>query len=281
MPNRTSTWNLVIQLTLLAGVGLFTQACSTLNEKYVAAAYFEKHNSLIDSDFKDFILKELPLDNCGIHEDRVNAVVVKLSALERDLIGEGSHRQLSSSIHLDIQLTKQIKQFWEIIVLERLPSGIFADPFELQHLLSRGEFTDLAVFGDTNLELPSVASNRSLVELHIEVDHNVSSNNKLEVSIKLPLHARYAPLVEEDVGFSRIEFNAPDVIIRTKAVKGDSDDRSCFYSLTGSNHELESHTVVAWDVPSGIKSHTSFVSLLTFIAAVVSAFIIVLTSICY
>uniref|UniRef100_A0A3Q7HRS3 Phosphomannomutase n=1 Tax=Solanum lycopersicum TaxID=4081 RepID=A0A3Q7HRS3_SOLLC len=52
---------------------------------------------------------------------------------------------------------------------------------------------DAAVFGDTNLELPSFLSNRSLVEVHLEVGTNLTSQQKdeLEIHMELPLHARY------------------------------------------------------------------------------------------
>lgn len=54
-------------------------------------------------------------------------------------------------------------------------------------------FSDVAVFGDTNLELPSVLSNLSVVEVHKDVGLNIFSHNKnlLEFSIDLPLHSRY------------------------------------------------------------------------------------------
>lgn len=54
-------------------------------------------------------------------------------------------------------------------------------------------FADAAVFGDTNLELPSVVSNRSIVEVHMSVDYNIVSgqNNGLEINVEVPLHARY------------------------------------------------------------------------------------------
>ncbi|CAN6343974.1 unnamed protein product [Urochloa humidicola] len=50
-----------------------------------------------------------------------------------------------------------------------LPNGVFAGPFELQHFVERKVFLDMAVFGDTNLELPSALSNRSAVEIHFDL----------------------------------------------------------------------------------------------------------------
>ncbi|KAI7994514.1 hypothetical protein LOK49_LG11G02123 [Camellia lanceoleosa] len=110
----------------------------------------------------------LCMHTCFVSSEK-NSILcqVCVSVLKRHLIGEGSLRCLSSSIRLSIQpesIAELPRHFCKIIIVERLPSGIFADPFELQHLLQHGVFTDAAVFGETNLELPIVVSNQSVVE---------------------------------------------------------------------------------------------------------------------
>lgn len=50
-------------------------------------------------------------------------------------------------------------------------------------------FVDVAVFGDTNLELPTALSNRSSVEIHFDLRLIISTDCNLEID--LPLHARY------------------------------------------------------------------------------------------
>jgi hypothetical protein len=50
-------------------------------------------------------------------------------------------------------------------------------------------FLDVAVSGDANLELPSALSNRSAVEVHVDLRPSTSANCNL--IIDLPLHARY------------------------------------------------------------------------------------------
>lgn len=103
-------------------------------------SYYKKHGSLLDSDFQDFVAQALPSGFCGILQDNLN-LVPRLSVLKRNLIGEGSHRHLSTSIRLNIDpksITELPTLSCEIITIERLPSGVFADPFELQHLLQRG-----------------------------------------------------------------------------------------------------------------------------------------------
>ncbi|KAK9275777.1 hypothetical protein L1049_023046 [Liquidambar formosana] len=149
-------------------------------EKYIMKPYFENYDSLIDSYLQDFIEHELSHGSCEVLPDNLN-LVLRLSILQRYLIGEGSHRRLSSSIRFNIHsefIPELPTHFCEVIIIEKLPSGVFADPFELQHLLQHGVFTDAAVFGDTNLELPSVRSNRSLVEVHLDIGPNVLSKHK-------------------------------------------------------------------------------------------------------
>lgn len=110
------------------------------SEKYITKSYFDKYDSLLDSDFLDFIAHELFPGSCEMLLDNLN-LVLSLSVQQRALIGDGSHRHLSSSIRFNIQLELIAElpiHFCQAIIIEKLPSGIFADPFELQHLLQRG-----------------------------------------------------------------------------------------------------------------------------------------------
>ncbi|CAK9170043.1 unnamed protein product [Ilex paraguariensis] len=224
---------------------------------------------------------ELHTGSCEALQDKLN-LVPRLSILHQHLIGEGSHRRLSSSIRfksLPESLPEVPAHFCEAIIIERLPSGVFADPFELQHLLQRGVFADAAVFGDINLELPSFRSNRSIVEIHLDIGPNILSGhkNEVEINIELPLHARYPPLGKR--GFSAVQFGLPDLFLRC-SIEGKSHNESCLFMSTHGG--AESQVVAAvWEVPCGIKEHEGVVSVITFITAIVSALLIVLTSIHY
>jgi len=106
--------------------------------------------------------------------------------------GEGSHRHVVSTLTF---VNQSDGKKWldshscEAVIIERLPIGVFADPFELQHLVHHRAFLDAAVFGDSNLELPSALSNRSIVEIHMDIRNDLLENH--ETVIQLPLHARY------------------------------------------------------------------------------------------
>ncbi|OMO77350.1 Glycosylphosphatidylinositol-mannosyltransferase I, PIG-X/PBN1 [Corchorus capsularis] len=247
--------------------------------KYIMKSYFDKYESLHDSSFEDFMAHELSSSLCEAFPDNLN-LDVKLSVPERSLVGEGSHRHLSSSVRLQIEtqsIPKLPTHYCEVVIIQRLPLGVFADPFELEHLHERKVFKNVAVFGDTDLELPSFRSNRSVVEVHMDAGSNILSaqNNELEISIQLPLHARYQPLDES--GYSIVEIGEPDVLLSCSKEEK-QHEKSCLFMLPtdGAKFRIDA---VAWRIPSGIKAHARLVSVFTFITAFLSTFSIVLASI--
>ncbi|XP_006445799.2 phosphatidylinositol-glycan biosynthesis class X protein [Citrus clementina] len=248
------------------------------SKKYLMTSYFGKYEKLRDSNFEEFIANELRTSFCEVLPDNTSSVI-RRSVLLRHLIGEGSHRNLLSSMRFYVDpksLSRPPFHKCELIVIERLPSGIFADPFELQHLHQRGVLTDVAVFGDTNLELPSFRSNRSAVEIHMNVGSNrlLSQKDGLEIKVQLPLHARYQPLDES--GYSQVELGDPDLFLRC-CIEGKLQNQSCLFISTSENAERKTGRAV-WRIPSGIKSHGGFVSVVTFVSAFISTILIVLTS---
>ncbi|KAJ1435964.1 Glycosylphosphatidylinositol-mannosyltransferase I, PIG-X/PBN1 [Sesbania bispinosa] len=164
--------------------------------------------------------------------------MLRLSVLKRNLIGEGSHRSVSTLIKFQTQQSESLSELLsyscEFIIIERLPSGVFADPFELQRLVERGVFSDIAVFGDTNLELPSFLSNRSAVEIHLDVDPNILLE-PTDINIELPLHARYQPLNES--GYSTVEFGTPDMLVRCSK-KEKVENLNCCFKLKNDDANL-------------------------------------------
>ncbi|KAF5199051.1 phosphatidylinositol-glycan biosynthesis class X-like protein [Thalictrum thalictroides] len=249
------------------------------SQRYLSESYFEKHDSLLDLDFQGFLEHELSLCSCDALPDSANYVPT-ISTLQRHLLGEGSHRHLSTLIKFSVQPegTSEIPAHsCQAVVVERLPSGIFADPFELQHLVQRGVFIDAVVFGDTNLELPSALSNRSLVEVHMDVGQNILLGNKkgLEINLDLPLHARYPPL--DKSGYSGVEMGLPDIFMRCITTEK-TQRNNCIWIAEAEIADANTSHVV-WSIPSGKNEHSGFVSSITFASALLSTLIIVLSAI--
>ncbi|QCE16801.1 phosphatidylinositol glycan [Vigna unguiculata] len=241
--------------------------------KFLMQSYYDRYTNLHDSDFENFVSQEVTSGLCE-HD-----LVWRLSDLKRNLTGEGSHRSVSTLIKFQSQQLKSLSELLshscELIIIERLPSGVFADPFELQHFVQRGVFSDIAVFGDTNLELPSFLSNRSAVEIHLVVDPNILQD-PTDIKTELPLHARYQSLNES--GYSTVEFGAPDMLVRCSTK--DRVENRCFLKLEKGDANVYGSRIV-WRIPSGIKTHAGLVSTVTFTAALLSTLAIVAASLYY
>ncbi|KMS95558.1 hypothetical protein BVRB_007040 [Beta vulgaris subsp. vulgaris] len=240
-------------------------------DRYVLESFFREYYNVVDPKFSEYMEHKILVGS--------EATFSRLMDLERRLNGEGSHRRLSSSIKVSIQpdrIADFSSHICEVILIERLPSGVFADPFELQHLLHRGVFKDASVFGDTNLELPSFLSNQSIVEVHLDAALNNSAGKEivLEFKIEIPLHARYPPL--EDSGYTEVRFGAPDLFMRCK-MHGNSPAHSCSLSRITSSGSLELDDTI-WSIPAGVKAHSGTVSIVTFASALLSASLIIIAS---
>uniref|UniRef100_A0ACD5ZYG0 Uncharacterized protein n=1 Tax=Avena sativa TaxID=4498 RepID=A0ACD5ZYG0_AVESA len=164
--------------------------CMPCSRAYIADAYFgaltgqlAQHRDLTEVSDTANLCKGLDVD----------LDVPALSEAHRQLVGEGSHRRLIYSVKFGNSRDAMVKFLdgydANLVIIEKLPSGVFADPFELQHFVERKVFLDVAVFGDTNLELPSALSNLSAVEIHFDLKPSTSMDCNLVV--ELPLHARY------------------------------------------------------------------------------------------
>ncbi|XP_061336544.1 uncharacterized protein LOC133283666 [Gastrolobium bilobum] len=244
-------------------------------KKFLMQSYYDRHTNLHDSDFENFMSQEVPFGFCEVLPNNHN-FLLRPSVLKRNLIGGSSHPSVSTLIKFPTQQSKSLSELLsyscEFIIIERLSSGVFADPFELQRLVQRGVFNDIAVFGDTNLELPSFLSNRSAVEIHLDVDPNILLEPS-DIKIELPLHARYQPLNES--GYCTVEFGAPDMLVRC-STKENVENRNCFFKLKIDDANLYDADIV-WSIPSGRKAHAEIVSGVTFIAVLLSTLVIVVT----
>ncbi|XP_051225269.1 uncharacterized protein [Lolium perenne] len=245
--------------------------CMPCSRTYVADAYLDaltgqlaQHRDLTEVPETADLFKGL--------DDELDVPV--LSEVHRQLVGEGSHRRLVYSLKFG-NCEDDVVKFLDgydanLVLIEKLPSGVFADPFELQHFVERKVFLDVAVFGDTNLELPSALSNRSAVEIHFDLKPSTTMDCHLVV--ELPLHARYPPL--DASGYATVEFGSPDLLLRYR--KKDTHPDSCIWVLK--NLDAEPVDKAVWRVPCGDGAHTGFVSSLTFISALVCSMSVVLAA---
>ncbi|XP_020249934.1 phosphatidylinositol-glycan biosynthesis class X protein [Asparagus officinalis] len=249
--------------------------CLPCSYNYLTASYFDNHNSLLDSEFHDFLAEKI-ISNDLCKSSVNNIYKIRLSDLNRYLIGEGSHRHLVSTMRFDRKLDASKLQddyFCETIIIERLPTGVFADPFELQHLVDQRVFLAAGVFGDTNLELPSALSNRSVVEIHMDVGSNIELKS-YETVVQLPLHARYPPL--DASGYAQVTIGKPDLFLRCRPK--DLQKETCSWAVRSLDSKANN---VTWQIPCGDEALTHIVSNVTFLSALTCSLLIVLSAVCF
>ncbi|CAN6875527.1 unnamed protein product [Brassica oleracea] len=247
--------------TTQVGTSMLDSDTFCISDQYIMQSYFTTQSSLNESEFRH-LHKEC---SENIPYEDVPAVA---TLQHRDVTGEGSHRHLLTTIKL--RSFHSQSHLHKLVIVERLPLGVFADPFELQSLQQRRAFRDVSVFGDTDLEQPSFRSNRSVVEIHVEINGNG------ETSVKLPLHARYQPIGES--GYSRVEFGEPDLFLCSRHVPNQEHEQRRCLVLSVGRSKTQTRSVF-WEIPAGIRSHTEYVSVVTFVAAVLSAFSILVASV--
>ncbi|XP_042459153.1 phosphatidylinositol-glycan biosynthesis class X protein-like isoform X2 [Zingiber officinale] len=233
---------------------------------YLASSFLQ-HGTTFESDFHGYLAQEFGIsDTCkGLAS---NIGTLGILNLDRKLNGEGSHRHIISTLRFlnqaDINSLVGTQEC-EAVIIERLPVGIFADPFELQHLVNHKVYSDVAVFGDKNLELPSSLSNRSIVEIHMIIGNENSSS--AETIVQLPLHARYPPL--DGSGYMKVKLESPELFLRCrpKSLKLEP----CLWTLIELNANAGSVKTVAWHVPAGNDAHRNIVAIATFASALICA----------
>ncbi|XP_037472686.1 phosphatidylinositol-glycan biosynthesis class X protein-like isoform X1 [Triticum dicoccoides] len=245
--------------------------CMPCSMIYISDAYpgtftppLAQHNGLADVPDSSDLCKGLTND----------LDVPVLLESHRQLVGEGSHRRLVYSMKFgnsEDTLVKFLDDYdANLVIIESLPSGVFVDPFELHHFVERKVFLDVAVFGDTNLELPSALSNLSAVEIHFDLKPSTSMNCNLVM--ELPLHARYPSL--DASGYATVEFGSPDLLLHYR--RKETHPNSCLCVLQ--NLDAMPVEKATWRIPCGNEAHTGFVSSLTFISALVCSMSIVLAA---
>ncbi|KAI4387248.1 hypothetical protein MLD38_005093 [Melastoma candidum] len=275
----TSSVNAEVGITDLAAQYAEQDCVHLQHENWVLKPYFDKYETLGDENFDRFKKEELAPCACELVADN-RGDPLKLSSLDRRLIGEGSHRRLSTSIRMDVRdgsKDRQLVESCKVVVIERLPAGVFADPFELQHLQELGVYGDVAVFGDTNLELPSFLSNRSAVEIHMDLHFKKASKLKggLEINIVVPLHARY-PAPGEN-GYSSVRFGDCDIFTRCSSKSNVRSEPCLSIPMAGAAiNPIDGRPV--WEIPCGIQAYAGFISKFTFLSVTIASVTIIASS---
>jgi phosphatidylinositol glycan class X len=210
----------------------------------------------------------------------VNGELWILQDVERTLVGNGAHRTLQSVVTVALQSRRTIESqqpHCYLRILERLPTGVFADQYELQGLRRRGVVKEAFVYGDKNLERPALLSAQSIVDVHVTLLKEQSKQSSqvpllLQAKVSVPLHARYPPLSVESHSVVRIPL--PHIFVACK--QAGVQDSSALDETVGDwrpvllgaiTTSTNSSKVVEWMVPAGKPAQFEVVARYTAIAA--------------
>ncbi|RUS79314.1 hypothetical protein EGW08_012932 [Elysia chlorotica] len=120
--------------------------------------------------------------------------------IERKLGGYGFHRDLETIIHLPNKLRKHMASSGcNLLVYQNLPSGVYADPFQVQSLKQFG-LPEIVFDRNVDIEAAEYASKAHELFMFVELStyrpHKITGH--LNIEIVLPIHARYhAPSSDE------------------------------------------------------------------------------------
>ncbi|KAG6544425.1 hypothetical protein Mapa_014063 [Marchantia paleacea] len=198
-------------------------------------------------------------------------------SLQRNLIGNGAHRELHTDITVKYEAdqSSQLAEDCDLILIEKLSNGVFADPFQLQRLEQQKSFKNVHIFGDVDLERPARSSSQSVVVIHQTLVEVVGvEHRQLQSTVALPLHARYPPSSTDT--YFQLNITMPQVMVNCINREVSSTKRSegtCIQPVT----VLPSQTL-HWFIPTGHPLHSSLVDGFTTSAALAGVVLIFLFS---
>ncbi len=186
--------------------------------------------------------------------------------------------QLALSDQCQLALSDQC----QLTVLQPLPAGVYADPYELQNLISTSggdhgtnlRMSAFRIFGSIDVE--KIESDCNATILSVSAQIKVSSHkgkscpDKEHSVLSLPLHARYpVPSLQPLPGVVSLllgthhQYNVVDPAFRVECARPAESKAACFSSAQHSTREQ-----LHWTVPAGGLWHAQFVLFFTAITAV-------------
>jgi GPI mannosyltransferase 1 subunit X len=121
-----------------AGISQKSIGCMPCSRTYVADAHLDIFSGQLDLHHHQAEMSYSG-DMCNGFAGDVD--VPTLSELDRELVGEGSHRSLVYSMKFgacqDAMVSFLDSYDTHLVMIEKLPNGVFADPFELRHFVEK------------------------------------------------------------------------------------------------------------------------------------------------
>ena len=170
----------------------------------------------------------------------------------------------------------------QLTVIQPLPAGLYADPYELQNLMSASggnhgtnlQMSAFRIFGSTDVEKIESDCNATVLSVLAQIKASSVKGNscadKEHSVLSLPLHARYpVPSVQPLPGLVSLllgrhhQYTVVDPAYRVECARPAESKAACSSSAQPSTR-MQLH----WTVPAGGLWHAQFVLFITAITAV-------------
>ncbi|GAQ84343.1 phosphatidylinositol glycan class X [Klebsormidium nitens] len=193
-----------------------------------------------------------------------------VGGMSRELQGSGAHRQLLTRLVLSPRRSSSGGQSVRFVALvEALPTGVYADKFEVRRLASDGAASVASIFGPVDIERPAPECTQSLAIAYARPVELPGGG--FEATFVLPLHSRYpavAPIQYNGAGsqsspqFTAVDIGPPLYVLWTEGQGLSTEEdlrmhtewrRATWQGIT------DRDTVVQWRVPNGKAEHADIV----------------------
>ena len=205
----------------------------------------------------------------GIRNSTVAAAYAKLT-------GKGFHSRIQYTLSSQEAVAEGACQ---ITVLQALPAGVFADPYELANIArmpskQKGCYLQLSVyhvFGPSDVEKIEPECQPTLLSVSAEVQLPTSSSSSADckdLHLHVPLHARYPIPHSRDVAlghldlYHRYNMEDPSIILRCNGTLTSQG----LYKFSTMQSDLH------WTVPAGLAEHSKALQYWTLLVAFGSLF---------
>ena len=209
---------------------------------------------------------------------------LQAASTSMELHKNGFHGEITYTIDLPRDMTFDTCNF---TVLQLLPAGLFADPYELQNLVTttmqRGKsklLSSFQVFGVVDVEKIETECSQTLLSAsarYAAFQAQVAScNAHMQIGLTVPLHARYpAPQFFAVSGLSTFvwsglhHYNITSPCFRVECASVSAATPQC-YSTPAEQTSKLSQQFLHWTVPTGGMWHMQLVEIFTVLTAVYS-----------
>ena len=209
---------------------------------------------------------------------------MRAASTNMELHNTGFHGEITYTVDLPQDMTFDTCNF---TVLQLLPAGLFADPYELQNLVTTimqwGKsklLSSFKVFGVVDVEKIETDCSQTLLSVSVRYAASQtqlpSCNAHMQIRLTVPLHARYpAPHMSDPSGLSTFlwsglhhyNITTPLFIVE---IASESDATPQCFSTPAQQTSKDSQQFLDWAVPTGGMWHMPLVEIITVLTAVCS-----------